>query len=449
MPILYEPLYRTVPVNEWELGLLSLPCLERLRYTKQMGLVHLIFLGAMHTRLEHSIGAMHLAGKIAASIDSNSAMPISTNNSVSIARIAALFHDVGHIPFSHATEQLLMRLQGITHERLSVKIVEENRDRITRYCRGIIDEEGVERIKAIILHNSTAETKYLEEVISGTIDADRLDYLRRDAYYTGLAVGLMNVELLILYLCKVHFGSQTRLAVRSEGLSDVASLLIARDLNYAGIVFRSDVRGVNASLLRAMEILVGDNVEELERIAKLTDDDVLRRMRAKSKTDNVLAFLLRTFNERQLLQHIPSQEPISWEKLARLNAELYSVLAKKKEAVDSAKDEAERSKQFKDLYSFLFQVRHRIEEAILAKVGCRHVLTDIPPPPKIQELDSLVVVKGRPKLLRSQYSALAGIEESTKKRWTLLAFTEPAKAKVENCRVFEKCVEDCSLKGLR
>ena len=178
-----DPIYGFISIEtELILQLINHPYFQRLRRISQMGLSSLVYPGANHTRFEHALGSMHVMQK---AIDVLILKGIKINPKEREAmQIAALLHDIGHGPFSHATEKTL--LKGINHETISLKII--------RLLNKSFDGK-LDLAEQIFIGNHPR--KFMHELISGQIDVDRLDYLKRDSFYTGVTEGNINTDRII------------------------------------------------------------------------------------------------------------------------------------------------------------------------------------------------------------------------------------------------------------
>jgi len=170
-----DPLYGFIGLTEKELELLSTPVFQRLRRIKQLGNTHLVYPSACHSRFEHSPGVLNIATRMAEKLKIDS-------DEIEIIRYAALLHDIGHGPFSHNFETILksVNTKKISHEDITLKIINEDDD----ICRILGDTKDAV-ISLFDDDNETANSK----IISGSIDADKLDYLRRDSFHIGVAWG--------------------------------------------------------------------------------------------------------------------------------------------------------------------------------------------------------------------------------------------------------------------
>jgi HD superfamily phosphohydrolase len=152
---------------------------QRLRYIKQMGMAPIVYPGAIHTRFQHSLGACHLITK-ALSVLRSKDIAITEDEFLG-TQIAILLHDIGHGPFSHALEFTL--LDGITHEQLSIQIMEA----FNRQWHGQLDT-------AIAIYSNTYPKQFLHQLVSSQLDVDRLDYLNRDSFFSGVSEGVIGYD---------------------------------------------------------------------------------------------------------------------------------------------------------------------------------------------------------------------------------------------------------------
>lgn len=219
-----------------------MPEVQRLRRIRQLGVGHLVFPGAEHTRFNHALGAMALMHDALTSL-SNKGTPISPEEHTA-ALAAALLHDVGHGAFSHTLEHELIR--NFHHEAMSRVLLVRLNERVN----GALDQ-------AIAIFDGTYERPWMHQLVSSQLDMDRLDYLRRDAFYTGVAEGEVGVQRLIKTL-RVHplaGGPESRLTVEGKGIYAAENFLISRRLMYWQVYLHKTVlagdRVLHAALRRA------------------------------------------------------------------------------------------------------------------------------------------------------------------------------------------------------
>ena len=208
MKIIKDPVHGYVEVEDFALALLDSPPLQRLRYIRQLGFSYLVYPGANHTRFEHSLGTMYLADVAC----TNFRLP---DDERTLVVTAALLHDIGHGPFSHASEPLLEEYLHRTHDDIS-GIVHEQAGNILQEL-GIDADEVCDIVKG---------EHPLAGIIHGELDVDRMDYLLRDAYYTGAPYGTVDAQRLIRNMIRTEDG----FVLDENGINAAESLLIARTL---------------------------------------------------------------------------------------------------------------------------------------------------------------------------------------------------------------------------
>jgi len=226
--IIADPLYRIVKFPENFKKIIDHPNLQRLRWIKQLGSASFVYPSANHTRFEHSLGVGYLAGIIAENLELEKEKYV----------LAGLLHDIGHGPFSHATESILYRISGIKHEDITVERIKEMKD--------VISELGYDYREII------DEIKGKTGIISGTLDADRLDYLERDTYFTGNFVGLQNVYYIINNF-ELYNG---KIALKEKAVPLAESILTSRLIMYKTVYYHKTTIAVTLLLERAVESLL-------------------------------------------------------------------------------------------------------------------------------------------------------------------------------------------------
>ncbi|HEC89722.1 MAG TPA: HD domain-containing protein, partial [Thermoplasmatales archaeon] len=195
--IIRDSIHGNIRIDGLFLELVDTPEVQRLYNIKQLGLAHLVFPGAHHTRLEHSLGSYDIAGRISESLNLD-------RETSDILRCAALLHDIGHGPFSHTLESILRVYLNVDHVDLTEKLIfgeynvyddAEKAFIETKTVSEILDNYSVDkRLITDMIHGNKTKPMFLSQIINGAVDADQLDYLLRDAYYTGVAYGLIDIE---------------------------------------------------------------------------------------------------------------------------------------------------------------------------------------------------------------------------------------------------------------
>ncbi|MFZ2431630.1 MAG: HD domain-containing protein, partial [Lutibacter sp.] len=214
LKILNDPIYGFITIpNILIYNLIEHPYFQRLRRISQMGLSYLVYPGAHHTRFHHAIGSVHLMQK-AVRILKFKDVQISEEEATAVY-IAILLHDIGHGPFSHALEGQFIK--GISHENISLLFMEA------------LNEEFKGQLSlAIEIFKGNYHRKFLHQLISSQLDMDRLDYLKRDSFYTGVAEGTINSERLITMLDV----NNDNLVVEEKGIYSVESFIVSRRIMY-------------------------------------------------------------------------------------------------------------------------------------------------------------------------------------------------------------------------
>ena len=244
MKIIQDTIHGTIKLEEWQLEVIDTAAFQRLRRIKQLGFANLVYPGANHTRFEHSLGAMHLARKL-------------VEDEEVVA--AALLHDIGHTPFSHSGEKIIERYARRKHEDVK-EIIRENFEEI-------LDRHGID-VKKVI-------RKVKESPVSGDIDVDRMDYLVRDSYYTGVAYGVFDVQRLIE---KMYFDGK-RLIIEEGGIRAAESMLVSRFMMYSAVYYHHVCRIAKKMFEKALVWMIESEELSIEELQKMDDYDVVALMR--------------------------------------------------------------------------------------------------------------------------------------------------------------------------
>lgn len=212
--IFNDPIYGFITINhEIIFDLIEHPYFQRLRRIKQLGLTHLVYPGALHTRFHHALGTMHLMQK-AIDVIRSKGHDINTKEAEAVS-IAILLHDIGHGPFSHALEHSIVN--GISHEEISTLFMDE----LNKEFKGKLD-------LALKIFRNQYKKKFLYQLVSSQLDMDRLDYLRRDSFYSGVSEGVISTDRIITMLNVKN----DELAIDEKGIYSIEKFIIARRLMY-------------------------------------------------------------------------------------------------------------------------------------------------------------------------------------------------------------------------
>ncbi len=265
--IINDPLYGFIGIpNELIYDIINHPYFQRLRRIKQLGMTDFVYPGALHTRFHHALGSMHLM---------NESLNILRVKGIEIseeefngALMAILLHDVGHAPFSHALENEL--ILGLDHEQISLIIMKE----LNHQLDGALD-------MAIQIFSDDYGRKFFHQLVSSQLDIDRLDYLNRDSYFTGVVEGRIGSER-IIKLLNVH---DDELVVEEKGIYSIENFLSARRLMYWQVYIHKTTVGVEKMLIqiiRRVRALKG-NIELTPELEFFVNNTITREMMESDK----------------------------------------------------------------------------------------------------------------------------------------------------------------------
>lgn len=312
---IYDSVHGFIPFDEFEKELIDSIPFQRLHYIHQLGIAYLVYPGATHTRFEHSLGVMLLASmmfdKICKSIRPDVFHFVPRKGSSDflywrrVLRMAALCHDLGHLPFSHVAEKDLLGSQG--HELMTLKVIDsdylkpvwQKLSNAPSYLEEVIDRDIIEDIKKI----SIGEVKWkaltgkgfssweriVSELITGDFfGADRIDYLIRDAKSTGVAYGLFDyhqlIEMLRILPSVDRGADDLQLGIDENGLESCEGLLLARHFMHRRIYQYSSVKAYNFHLRRYMKANYSPKMlEDLESFLSISDTDVISSLNKAAK----------------------------------------------------------------------------------------------------------------------------------------------------------------------
>ncbi|HRP45735.1 MAG TPA: HD domain-containing protein, partial [Ginsengibacter sp.] len=232
--IINDPVYGFINIaDELIFEIIRHPYYQRLRRIHQMALAHLVYPGAVHTRLHHSLGAYHLMGN-AINILKSKGVEISKEEELG-AKAAILLHDIGHGPFSHALESILIK--NSHHEEISLLIME----RMNKELHGALDQ-------AIAIFTGKTEKHFLHQLVSSQLDVDRMDYLIRDSFFTGVSEGVIGYDR-ILNMLIVH---KNELMVEEKGIQSIEKFLVSRRFMYWQVYLHKTVLCAEKMLVKAL-----------------------------------------------------------------------------------------------------------------------------------------------------------------------------------------------------
>jgi uncharacterized protein len=334
--IINDPVYGFISIQSDLIhDLIQHPYFQRLRYIKQLGLSDLVYPGALHTRFHHALGAMHLMSRVIKNLQLKG-IEISDQEEEA-ALVAILLHDIGHGPLSHALEETL--LQDIKHESISYLFMRE----INKEFNGALD-------LAIQFFRNSYSRKFFHQLISSQLDIDRLDYLKRDSFFTGVMEGTIGVDRIIAML-NVH---NDQLVVEEKGIYSIESFLHSRRLMYwqvylhktalsaermmVNIIRRAQYLLQAGEKLSATEALSGfllkdyklsdfnENSELLDLFGQMDDNDIWGSIKFwRNHTDPILSGLCNRLLQRELFQIVLSTEPIKKSTVEKVRQEIHQI----------------------------------------------------------------------------------------------------------------------------
>ena len=323
--IFNDPVYGFITIpHPLIFDLIEHPWFQRLRRIRQLGLTHMVYPGALHTRFHHALGALHLMSQAIETIKSKG-HEITDEESLG-ALIAILLHDIGHSPFSHALEHSIVK--GISHEKVSLLFME-----------ALNTEFNGQLSVGIQIFKNEYPKKFLHDLVSSQLDMDRLDYLNRDSFYTGVLEGKIGAQRIIKML-DVH---NDHLVIEEKGLYSIEKFIVARRLMYWQVYLHKTTLAAEQMLVnilkRAKELAVNDpnlfatpalkqfltnnftekdfaeNPEILQLFSKLDDYDIYASLKVwTDHEDVVLSRLCRGMVERKIYKIRLQKDPFEIEK---------------------------------------------------------------------------------------------------------------------------------------
>ncbi len=327
LKIINDPIYGFITIpSELIFDLIEHPYFQRLRRITQMGLSHLVYPGAQHTRFQHALGCLYLMQKALQTLKFKGVEITKEEEEATL--IAILLHDIGHGPFSHALENSL--IEGLSHENLSLEFMET----LNQEFKGKLD-------LAIKIFKGDYSKVFLTQLVAGQLDIDRLDYLKRDSFYTGVAEGNINSDRLITMI-NVR---DNQLVIEEKGIYSVEKFLLARRLMYWQVYLHKTSLGAELILIkilkRAKELIQQDkklktnstlsfflnhnilydnfSVEILERFAQLDDYDIITAIKQwQNHPDQVLSSLCKMLINRKLFKIKLKSKAFNTKKLEKI-----------------------------------------------------------------------------------------------------------------------------------
>ncbi len=281
-----DPIHGIIEFSELEKKVIDTPLFQRLRFIKQLDLTYLVYIGATHTRFEHSLGAMHISSKMAEKLGLD----------VEKARLSALLHDIGHVSFSHAGESVIKEFEGMNHEDLGKKLIKEE-------LPFVLENYSMKDL----LHSKEYELCYF------SIGSDRIDYLKRDAYYTGVAYGVLEDDILIERLME----KDNHFAVKYSALEALESFFISRFMMYFAVYLHKTSMIAASMLIEALKNAYKEGELTLKDLIWRGDSFILNKLLSTSQKE-----LAKRIIERKLYKKV------AYLKITKENLEIAKELKK-------------------------------------------------------------------------------------------------------------------------
>jgi len=386
-----DPLWQNVRLDEPAAAIVDAPEFQRLRRVKQLGFAHLVYPGAIHTRFLHALGVHHLTGRAIEALRSRgelAKLDAAQAAGVQVVRLAALLHDVGHYPFSHAMEELEAGMIPGHHEELADRFLAA--PGIRRVLEDVAPDAAA-RIGALIRGTSSHP---LQGLVSGSLDLDKIDYLRRDSLFCGVPYGAVDVDRLLeaLTLARETPDAPLEIGVTEKGISALESLLFAKYQMFRNVYWHHAVRAATVAFRRLIEGALDAGLLSRDELAGPTDEELLATLHARmqaaesegktpaSQGTPVLGALLDGLTDRRLPKRA----------LELFGDELPSEIA---DWIPGRRD-----------------LVRRVEDRLAADLGRRpgEVMVDYPSNPRMLEL-RLLLVRRRGEVQRLTSSGEAGL----------------------------------------
>jgi HD superfamily phosphohydrolase len=324
--LINDPVYGFITIpDELIFDIIQHPYFQRLRRISQLGLTNLVYPGALHTRFHHVLGAMHLMN-LAINTIRRKGHEITPEEEQAVL-LAILLHDIGHGPFSHSLEYDIVK--GVTHEQISGFFIQE----LSKKLDGKLD-------LTLLIFNNKHPKKFLHQLVSSQLDMDRLDYLNRDSFYTGVSEGIIGSDRLIEML-NVKDGN---LVLEEKGIYSAEKFIVARRIMYWQVYLHKTVTAAEQMLIHIMkrakeissrgmvlfaspslsyflqnDIQLDDfknRTETLVHFSKLDDYDILSAIKVWQESDDkVLSFLCKRLINRELFKIEIAKESFSEERI--------------------------------------------------------------------------------------------------------------------------------------
>jgi uncharacterized protein len=276
--IVRDPLWNTIRIDARALRIIDAPSFQRLRHIRQLGHAYLVYPGATHTRFDHALGVYHLARRALSLLDERGELHGIDAEECRLVPYAALLHDVGHYPFSHAVEELDSERVPGHHESLTGRFLGE------AGIREVLEEvvpDAAARVEDMIRGRSTSP---LQGLVSGSLDLDKIEYLMRDAMFCGVPYGTVDVDRLLHALTLLRDPETGRLEVgiHEKGISAMESLLFGKYQMFRNVYWHHGVRAATVLYKRVVETAVDAGLIDPGEMVGRTDEGFLALLEVRS-----------------------------------------------------------------------------------------------------------------------------------------------------------------------
>ncbi|MCB9227053.1 MAG: HD domain-containing protein [Chitinophagales bacterium] len=357
--VINDPVHGFISISDKLIfNIIEHPYFQRLKRIKQLGLTYLVYPGAHHTRFHHALGAYHLMKK-AINVLQNKGVKITKEEALA-AQLAILLHDIGHGPFSHTLEHILIK--GTSHEKISLL-----------YMQKLNEEFNGQLDLAIKIFTNQYHKKFLYQLVSGQLDVDRLDYLTRDSYFTGVSEGVINYNRIIDMIDVFD----NELVVESKGIYSVEKFLVSRRIMYWQVYLHKTVISAEQMLVKVvqraqelakkdtdvstrtmMDFFLSEKSQDknsdnfLLNFSKLDDIDVLASLKVWSNhNDKILSFLSNSLLNRKLFKIKIQNEDFKPKTIAEIRDKLIAKL-------NVSENEVSYLMPYKSITSYLYHPDH-------------------------------------------------------------------------------------------
>ena len=290
-----DPIHDFIRVFDSELTVIDSPIFQRLRRIRQLSGAHLTYPGAQHTRFEHSLGVMHIAGQAGQALQEKGFIK---SDDISNLRLAALLHDIGHGPFSHLFEEIMQEKKKVSHEEIGRKII------LKTEIGDLLSKSGYDKNFISKLAFGKSKLQFMNEILTGSLSADMMDYLQRDGYYTGAEHAKIDHKRITQSL-DVH---QKKLALERSALYSFESMLYSRYQMFKAVYFHKTVRSAEVMLLESIRLAdkeLGFTSLSIDEYVEFTDESMLSKLLSISTTNQDLKRAKKIavdYQNRQLLK---------------------------------------------------------------------------------------------------------------------------------------------------